>query len=272
MTSMLRFRAAAVAVALPLALAASASAELSADPESRAGKAVTLQVDNVNLEKGTMPVDLTLDDGTAENAIGDSGQLIWLNRFTPAPADFPFQLEQVSSIIGSTLVNIGDPIEIVVYSDTDEDGDPGTGSVLVASVNETVQFNDGTTFNVWNLATPVVLSGPGDVLIGLINRAGAEGTDDFPASLDEGASQMRSWAATYNAGDVPASPTLPADEQWGTIDSFGFPGNWVIRGAGTTIEPIQPVIEVPTQSHTGLLALGFLLALAAMVAMWRPKA
>ncbi len=60
-----------------------------------------------------------------------------------------------------------------------------------------------------------------------------EGFNDFPAALDQTATAGRSWAATYLAGDVPANPPLPGDEQWGTIDSFGFPGNWIIRGSGS---------------------------------------
>ncbi len=267
-----QFRALVGAAALSLVFSAALSAELTPNPDHVVGKAVNLQVDSYNPEKGMIPVDLTLDDGSAENSIGDSGQFIWLNRFTPDPADFPFQIEQVSGIIGTTLVNVGDPIEIVIYSDTDNDGDPGTGSALVASISETVQFNDLATFNVWNLVTPVVLSGPGDVLVGLINRAGAEGTDDFPAALDQTTTAQRSWAATYLAGDAPVNPPLPGDEQWGTIDSFGFAGNWVVRAAGTTIAPAVPVIEVPTQSHTGLMAFGLLLVLAAVVVIWRRSA
>ena len=181
--------------------------------------------------KGTSP--LVLDDGTAETSIGDSGQMIWLNRFTPAPGEFPFQLENVSVMFGATSVTVGDAVEIFLYEDTDGDGDPETGAVLLASISENVQFNDQLTFSVYSLAIPVEFTGPGDVLIGVVNRAGSEGFDDFPASLDTTTTAGRSWVGTYNVGDVPASPTLPADEQWGTIDSFGLPGNWLIRGAGS---------------------------------------
>lgn len=196
-------------------------------------KPIQLRVDNFSSnssqQQGTSP--LVIDDGTAETSIGDSGQMIWFNRFTPAPADFPFQLEDVSIMFGPNLVNVGDAIEIVLYEDSD--GDPGTGAVLLDSITETVQFNDQLTFSVYTLASPVEFTGPGDVLIGVVNRAGSEGFDDFPASLDSTISAGRSWVGTYNVGDVPASPTLPADEQWGTIDSFGLPGNWMIRGAGS---------------------------------------
>lgn len=176
-----------------------------------------------------------LDDGVSENSIGDSGQFIWINRFTPVPADFPLQLEEVQVVFGVTSVTLGGAIEIVIHEDTDNDGNPGTGATYLASHNGTVQANDGTTFSVYTLAPPVVLNGPGDILVGVINRYGSEGFDDFPATLDQTATAGRSWAATYLAGNVPAAPTYPADEQWGTIDSFGFPGNWIVRAFGSRI-------------------------------------
>jgi hypothetical protein len=138
----------------------------------------------------------------------------------------------------------------LVYEDTDGDGDPGTGAVLLADYSETIQFNDQTTFNVYNLPTPVRLNGPGDVLIGIVNSYSSEGFNDFPAGLDTTTSNGRSWAAAYLAGDVPANPTLPADEQWGTIDSFGLPGNWIIRGAGS-----RTALPIPTLNYIGLLIL-----------------
>ncbi len=159
---------------------------------------------------------------------------MWINRFTPDPGDFPFQLEDVSVVIGSIEVNVGDPIEIFIYEDTDGDGNPGTNATLLATFTDTVQFNDTFTFNVYSLPMAVDLNGPGDVLIGIVNRGGSEGFADSPAGLDTDSGSLgRSWVGSYNAGDVPANATLPADEQWGTIDSFGLPGNWLVRGAGT---------------------------------------
>ncbi len=203
-------------------------------------------------------VALSLDDGTVENSIGDNGQFIWLNRFTPAPSEFPFYLEEVSVIFGTNGVAPGQDIEILIYEDTDEDGDPGTGAVLLATYDVTIQTADQVTFNVYPLNPSVQLNGPGDVLIGIVNRSGFEGNSDFPATLDQTNSQVRSWAATYNVGDVPANPTLPADEQWGTIDSFGFAGNWIIRGAGTqgysvggTLSGLLPGNELTIQNNGG---------------------
>lgn len=184
--------------------------------------------------EGAPDVNLILDDGTNENNIGDVGQFIWINRFTPAAGDFPFALTEVQVVFGTTMVTVGGAVEVVLHEDTDGDGDPGTGAVYRGGATGTVQAADGATFSIYPIDPPVAFCGPGDVLVGAINRYGSEGFNDFPASLDTGMTQGRSWAATYLAGDVPAQPTYPADEQWGTIDSFGFPGNWIVRAFGST--------------------------------------
>lgn len=227
--SIARFAPALLVLAVLAALPSPAAASFEIDPAGTASG----PGDPVAEPDGAL--SFIVDDGVAENSIGDAGQFIWINRFTPNPADFPFQLEEVRVVFGTTSVPLGGAIEIVIHEDTDGDGDPGTGSTFLASYTDVVQANDGTTFSVYTLAPPVTLDGPGDLLVGIINRYGSEGTNDFPASLDQTASQMRSWAASYLAGDVPPMPTYPADEQWGTIDSFGFPGNWIVRAFGTRI-------------------------------------
>jgi uncharacterized repeat protein (TIGR01451 family) len=184
--------------------------------------------------EGAPDVNLTIDDGSSEDFIGDGGQFIWINRFTPAPGDFPFALTEVQAVFGTTMVTVGGAIDIVFHEDTDGDNDPGTGAVFLDSFSSTVQVADGATFNVYAIDPPVTFCGPGDVLVGVINRYGFEGFNDFPAGLDQTATQGRSWAATYLSGNAPAQPSYPADEQWGTIDSFGFPGNWVVRAFGST--------------------------------------
>ncbi|MCB1033615.1 MAG: DUF11 domain-containing protein [Acidobacteria bacterium] len=184
--------------------------------------------------EGPPDVNLVIDDGGGENSIGDNGQFIWINRFTPAPAQFPFAMTEVQAVFGMTMVTVGGAVDIVFHEDTDGDNDPGTGAVFRGVTAGTVQAADNATFSVYPINPPLAFCGPGDVLIGVINRYGSEGFNDFPARLDQTASQGRSWAASYLAGDAPAQPFYPADEQWGTIDSFGFPGNWIVRGFGST--------------------------------------
>jgi len=198
--------------------------------------------------KPDAPVTLVLDDGTTENYLGvgdgvDNIQFIWLNRFTPDPADFPFDLQEISVIFGSTGVVVGDPVQLLVYEDTDGDGDP-TNASLVAAINETIQITGGTNWNNYTLATPVTLNGPGDVLIGVINRYQLGVGLDYPAAIDQTVSQYRSWAGWWNTDIAPDPPYLPPDAAWGIIDDWGFAGNWMVRGAGETGGVEEPDIYV----------------------------
>jgi len=179
-------------------------------------------------------VDLILDDGTSENGIGDDGEFVWLNRFSPNAGDYPLALEEIWVEFGSSGVNAGDSIHIVVHEDTDQDGNPGTGASLLASYSTVVVAADNSTWSKYRLTNPLILNGPGDVLIGVVNRYSSEGYNDFPAGIDTSSSQGRSWIGSYASGDAPSTISYPADESWGTIDSFGYPGNWMIRGIAST--------------------------------------
>jgi len=178
-------------------------------------------------------LELAVDDGTAEDSIGltAGGQFLWLNRFTPNPADFPFHLDQVSIIFNDT-VNVGDDIQLVIWQDAD--GDPSNGAVFVYAENATVLNNDFATWNNYQLAISPVFFGPGDVLVGVVNRSGASGLSDYPAAVDQSStSQQRSWIGIYS-GDPPDPPTLPPDSDFGVIDDFGLAGNWTLRASGAT--------------------------------------
>ncbi len=192
--------------------------------------------------KSTRPladaVELVVDDGSAEDSIGltAGGQLIWLNRFTPAPEQFPFTLTEVWVLFGSAWgsggVNPGELFDIYIFQDTDGDGDPGTNAELVGSfVDVPVQAADGETWTMVTLDDPVVLYGPGDVLIAVVNRTAGTDAGEYPASIDQDSSQQRSWVGYYG-GPVPYPPYLPASQLWGLIDDFGLPGNWTVRGYG----------------------------------------
>ncbi len=182
-------------------------------------------------------VNLVLDDGTRENSIGltAGGQFIWLNRFTPAPGDFPFTLTEVQVLFGQAVgVNVGELVDIYIYEDTDGDGNPGTGANFLGSIlNAAVQATNDVTWSVYPMTTPIVLNGPGDVLIAVVNRTAGTDPGEFAAAIDQTPpSAGRSWVGAYTGGNPGNPPTLPADDLWGTIDSFGLPGNWMVRGYG----------------------------------------
>jgi hypothetical protein len=178
-------------------------------------------------------VELIVDDGTRENGVGIGGTLefLWLNRFTPDPDSFPFNLDQVQIYFtADDMVNIGDDIRIVVYENVTGNTDPAVGSNFLYSYDTTVQTLG--TWNNFDLPEPVELNGPGDVLVGVIGLE-VPGTDYWPAAIDETATQGRSWAGWWTASPPPTPPTLPPTEDWTLIDAY-FPGNWMVRGMGSS--------------------------------------
>ncbi len=190
---------------------------------------------------GTLPtgddVSLVLDDGILEMSIGlnSGGQVVWLNRFTPDPSVFPFDLNEIRVLFSSGGgANIGELADIYIYEDTDGDGDPGTNAVFLSAVYDAaVQAVDGSTFSVYQIP-PLTLNGPGDVLIAVVNRTVAVAPGTYPAALDQTNSQGRSWIGAYSNANPGDPPVFPANGLWTLIDNAQYPGNWLIRGYGTT--------------------------------------
>lgn len=196
-------------------------------------------------------ISLVLDDGSVENNIGVGAggydyQFIWLNRFTPSPTNFPFNLEQIQVFFDSSIgVNAGDAIDLVVYQDAD--GDPSNGATWLATYNGVVQAVYGTTWSIYDLPSPLLITGPGDVLIAAINRYAVSGVSQatFPAALDTNTSQQRSWAGWWNV-DPPDPAILPPNAVFDLIDNFGFAGNCMVRGYGNTLGDVPWLSENPT--------------------------
>jgi hypothetical protein len=211
-----------------------------------------------NPEAPLAPVSLVLDDGSHEDNLGlvDSGagvsyQFIWLNRFTPAAGEFPFNLEQIQVLFdGSGGVSVGDDIDLVVYQDSD--GNPANGASLLRVINETVKADDGVTWSVYNLASPVLVSGPGDVLIAVINRYVVDGVSplSYPASIDQSSDQSRSWVGWWDL-EPPNPPILPTDNTLTLISAVATGGNWLIRGYGTTASSSSPTPSATPPPTTG---------------------
>ena len=178
-------------------------------------------------------VNLILDDGSYDNALGVGGtaDFIAVNRFTPAAEQFPIALTEVSLYFEGSTVASGQPFKVVIYQNTSGNSHPAVGSDLLHQQTATVGSVPGWT--VVTLDQPVVLEGPGDVLVGSVftHKPGAA---YFPAAMDQTASQGRSWVGYWVAADAPVVPTLPPDDAWATVDSVGFAGNWMIRAKGTT--------------------------------------
>lgn len=215
--------------------------------EEPSSRPIALGLDGVSEPMAT--VSLILDDGTREADIGIGGnsQFIFLNRFTPSASDYPFTLNQIQVYFAAaTLVSVGDNMLLVVYENTGGNSDPAVGSNLLASFPVTINTLDA--WNSYTLPTPVALNGPGDVLIGVVAQE-TPGTAYFPASMDQTATQQRSWAGWWSTATAPTPPTLPPDATWTLIDS-AYPGNWMVRGSGETIAECTNLVDVPWLSVT----------------------
>jgi len=209
-------------------------------------------------------VSLVLDDAGLEAAFGvnDSNyayQFIWLNRFTPNPANYPFVLDEIwvmfSDNAGTWDVDVGDAGDIVVYQDAD--GNPINGATHLATINETIQAVSGTTWSKYNLSTPINLNGPGDVLIAVIDRFVESGVTPktYMATIDQTSSQNRSYIGWWNA-DPPNPANLPPDNTFVLMDGDNA-GNWLIRGYGETTggapTPTATSTATPTSTPTTTL-------------------
>ncbi len=234
------------------------SARTTPEPPGSAPRKVELAEHNASSETAsqlTSPaipnadVNLVLDDGSFEDALGlvddpnfptTSYQFLWLNRFTPDPSVFPFNLEQIQVLFdGSAGVPLGGAIDLAVYQDTD--GNPANGATLLRTIHETVKAVNGTTWSEYNLATPIEISGSGDVLIAVINRYNIDGISppSYPASIDETTDMQRSWIGWWVA-EPPDPPALPPP-----VDPYTFFGlisvaTLLIRGYGSSASAPTP--------------------------------
>ncbi len=205
-------------------------------------------------------IELVLDDGTTEGALGvgtiAAQQFLWFQVFA-APADF--DLKEVWVLFPSDpAITPGSPVQLVIYQD--EDTDPSSGATLLRAVDAVVQVADGQTFSIYPLAERLEFRGGGNLLLGVVNRFVTSGVSPSsqPAALDTTGSQQRAWVATWTT-DPPDPPHLPSDESLFLVDDL-IAGNWMIRGFGVG----APVVDVPTLNTWGGIFLALLLATVAI--------
>lgn len=172
-----------------------------------------------------------IDDGTAERAIGiDPGEdALWFNTFpVQAGGEIIHSIGVSFGRPGLSQSLDGLPIKILLYEQADG-GSPWT-AVLKQSVNATTANANTNTINVYEVPPTEI---HGTLLAGVLFRnTGA--VNDSISSFDLGtptlpARSYYAFATDLNEADL---TTLPAD-QFGTIESFGQVGNWVLRAGGT---------------------------------------
>ncbi|MEM7584671.1 MAG: IPTL-CTERM sorting domain-containing protein [Acidobacteriota bacterium] len=238
--------------------------ELTASPDPVSWQFQAREASVLAPSGGGFPIELLLDDGTAEGDFGvgdgvNARQFLWFNQFDLTGLG-PVDLDEIQ-VFFPTGPNMaaGNAIQLAIYHDPDSD--PTNGADLLSAFDGTIQSVDGTSFSSYPLAMPLSLPEEGSLLVGVVNRFVESGVTSAtrPAALDTTASQGRSWLAVW-IDDPPALPELPSNSVLALVDDFA-PGNWTIRAFGSpTPEIVIDTVEVPTLQPLGLGLLILLLA------------
>jgi hypothetical protein len=180
----------------------------------------------------------SLDDGTRENDVGltAGGTFWWANCFETQPGGEVITSIEVYFSSWTSLDPGGQPFQVLLYDDSDNDGNPGTGLVLLTSGNFTTGPLDA--WSSYDISDTTV---SGKFFVA------AQITHDmlqWPASIDETTSAGKSWVASPD----PTGSSIALD----LIDNYGIPGNWMLRATGTS-----GVIPAPGAIVLGSIGVAF---------------
>lgn len=181
----------------------------------------------------TLPVTCTYDDGVSENSIGLSagGQIAWMHRFG-APLQWTNVMD-VSTTYGSAALGgaappNGTPAEVVIWDDSDDDGDPATGLVLLGVYPTTVQNGDTDLFNTTAIQPPLPVFGLYFVGVSVTQAAG-----QYVAPIDSNAAACGivpvSWVAGQPSGSLDYANLQAAGSVLTSLDALGIGGRWLLR-------------------------------------------
>jgi len=207
------------------------------------------------------PVEYLVDDGSAENSLGltSGGDIWWANAFTVQPGSETITTIRIA--FSSSNLGVGAPFSVHVYEDPDDDGNPSTGPLqLVASASATVTDPAGASFQDIAIG-PATVSGGFFVAALMTHPAGS-----YPAAFDQSASAASSWIAGAAAAVIdPGDPFASVSIAPALIDSFGFPGNFLLRAVAGR----QEIEAIPALGTSGMALLVAALGLAGVLVLRR---
>ncbi len=174
-----------------------------------------------------------LDDGTSNNTnIGVGNQDFWWgNAFSVVSGAEKITAIQISMpfTVADSKVKIGDEFRVLLYSDTDGNGNPKSGLSLLQIVTSTVQNTGGNdTWQTIDIPDTIV---SGVFFVAAMTSRSLAG-DYYPASIDRTTPAGKSWCAWATTGTMDLSK-VGSNAQMDTIDTYGFSGNWMLRAQGS---------------------------------------
>jgi hypothetical protein len=180
------------------------------------------------------------DDGSAEDSVGfgngeENFEALWFNQFNVvAGAESIASLEiawgDPANPTPASQLN-GLPVQLAIWSDPNNDGDP-SDAFLLGSISGVIQDANTDTFVTYTFPTPVNIGGAGtSFFVGDMTPAFSP-EELFMQALDNTQTHVHSWVAAMSDGSPVDFFDIGNNDFRGTIDSFGLPGNWLIRANG----------------------------------------
>jgi hypothetical protein len=177
--------------------------------------------------------DYVIDDGTAERAISiDSGEdALWFNTFpVQSGGEVIHSISVAFGRPGVAQALDGLPIQILLYEAPA--GAPPTSAVLRQSVAATIANANTNALNLY----PIPATEVHGALVAAVLFHNTSGASAQISALDQSDPTLssRSYYA-FGVGLDGATLSGFAPGQFGTIESLGQAGNWVLRANGTPL-------------------------------------
>jgi hypothetical protein len=157
------------------------------------------------------PDTLVLDDGGLNSLTGffSTTRTGWLNRFVPAPGQYPFRIDSVEVFWSSSQasITVGRNVQIVLKVGSNDDSPNSATSVTLTNASTTITAQDTfVTYAVTASNPDDLVIDSGDFFLGFFDLDGDDVADSFIATLDtDNAASNQSWIGGSGTSNPPSS-------------------------------------------------------------------
>lgn len=176
--------------------------------------------------------EYNIDDGVGEDSVGltTGGNIAFLNQFNVAAGQNV--LTQIRIGFGQMAGNLNAPIFVGAWAVTGAGATARPGALLgggTFAAAGTANPPPYSTFTAYDIADINLGAAGTSFFIGFIMNGTVAG--DFPGAIDQTAPNLtnRSYAG-FGTAALNQNDLGNVANTWGTIEGFGLPGNWLIRG------------------------------------------